>query len=204
MKSHRKGSELTPKEIFHQHGGALRTTKAVAAGIPARTLYSLYEAGVIEQVSRGLYRLKDLGPIEAPDLFTVAKKIPNGVVCLISALAFHGLTTQIPREVDVALKKGSEKPRLTSPPIKFYWISDPAFSAGIETHTVDGALVRVYSVEKTLADCFKFRNRIGQDLCIEALKEWKQRKRPDVKALLHYARICRVEKVIRPYLEALS
>lgn len=163
----------------------------------------MVEVGIIERVSRGVYRLADLPPIGSPDLVTAAIRIPQGVICLISALAFHELTTQIPREVQVALRSGSEKPRLVYPPSKFFWISGKAFTEGVETHVVDGAKVKIYSVEKSLADCFKFRNKIGLDVALEALKLWAS-KRKNWETFLYYARICRVEKIVKPYLEALA
>lgn len=138
-----------------------------------------------------------------PDLTLVALRIPKGVVCLISALAFHNLTTQIPHQVHVALPKDAEKPRLDFPPVKFFWLSQSVFSAGIEEHTQDGVPLRVYSVEKSLADCFKFRNKIGLDVALEALKAYRNTQGFDSELLLHYARIDRVERVILPYLEAL-
>ena len=159
--------------------------------------------GTLETFSRGIYRLTDSEPMGNPDLVTVATRVQNGVVCLISALAFHEITTQIPHEVHVALQRGSEIPRLDYPPIKFYWFSDKAHSAGVETHELDGVSVRIYSPEKTLADCFKFRNKIGLDTAVEAVRFYRERRSVNVDALMHYAKICRVEKVMRPYLEAI-
>ena len=159
--------------------------------------------GTLETVSRGVFRLADSEPLGNPDLVTVATRVQNGVVCLISALAFHEITTQIPHEVHVALLRGAEIPRLDYPPIKLYWFSDKAYNAGVETHEFDGVSVGIYSPEKTLADCFKFRNRIGLDTVVEAVRFYRERKSVNVDALMRYAGICRVEKVMRPYLEAL-
>jgi len=130
-------------------------------------------------------------------------RVQGGVICLISALAFHELTTQIPHEIHVALKRGAEIPRLDYPPIKLYWISNKAHSAGVETKEFDGVSVRIYSPEKTLADCFKFRNKVGLDTAVEAVRFYRERRNVKVDALIHYAKICRVEKVMRPYLEAI-
>ncbi|MBI4249430.1 MAG: type IV toxin-antitoxin system AbiEi family antitoxin domain-containing protein [Elusimicrobia bacterium] len=190
-------------EIFRAHGGLLRTSQALKLGIHPRNLYGMREAKIIEPISRGLFHLTELPPLSKPDLATVALKIPQGVICLISALAFHDITTHIPHEVFVALRKGAEKPRLDFPPVRFVWLSESVFSAGIETHKADGAEVRVYCPEKTVADCFKFRNRIGTDVALEALKLCRERKRSKPKALLKYAKLCRVERVMKPYLEAL-
>lgn len=183
-------------------GGILRTGEALHHGIHQRTLYAMRDSGVLERLDRGLYRLADLPPLSDPDLVTVARKIPQGVICLISALSFHELTTQIPHAVYVALKRGAEAPRLAYPPVRKFWFSGEAFTAGIEQHEIDGATVRVYSVEKTLADCFKYRNKIGMNTVLEALTFYRERKKPRLMELNQFARICRVEKIMRPYIEA--
>lgn len=188
--------------VFRQHGGTLRTSEALRLGIHPRTLYSMRDSGLLRQLSRGLYRLAELPPLSNPDLVTVALKIPRAVICLVSALAFHELTTQIPHAVDVALPSGAERPRLDYPPLRVFWFSGPAWSEGVETHLVDDSPVRVYSPEKSVADSFKFRRKIGLDVALEALNLYRQRRDFDVSRLLHYARICRVEKVLRPYVEA--
>ncbi len=189
--------------VFRKHGGILRTSQALQAGIHPSTLYSMRDDGTLEAVSRGVYRLVDSEPPGNPDLVTVATRVRGGVICLISALAFHELTTQIPHEVHVALQRGAEIPRLEYPPIKIYWASGQAYSAGVETHEIDGVGVRIYSPEKTLADCFKFRNKIGLDTAVEAVRFYRERRSINMDALMRYAKICRVEKVIRPYLEAI-
>lgn len=191
------------KQIFRRHGGVLRTSEAIRLGIHPRTLYAMRDEGILECLSRGLYRLADLPPLGNPDLVAVALKVPNGVICLISALAYHELTTQIPHEVYLALPRGTEPPRLEHPPVRLFWFTGEAFTAGIDTHQLDGVPVRIYSAEKTLADCFKYRNKIGLDTAVEALRLYRSRRRIDVDELMRFARICRVEKVMRPYLEAL-
>ncbi|WP_022949979.1 type IV toxin-antitoxin system AbiEi family antitoxin domain-containing protein [Methylohalobius crimeensis] len=191
------------KQAFHHHGGVLRTSEAIRLGIHPRTLYAMRDSGVLECLSRGLYRLAELPPLSNPDLATVALRVPNGVICLISALAYHELTTQIPHEIYLAVPRGAEPPRLDAPPVRVFWFTGKAFSEGIEVHEVDGTQVRIYSVEKTLADCFKYRNKIGLDTAIEALKLYVNRRRIQLDKLMAYACICRVEKVMRPYLEAL-
>ena len=189
--------------IFKKHGGILRTAKALRAGIHPSTLYAMRDSGSIEVVSRGVYRLAGSEPLGNPDLVIVATRVRGGVICLISALAFHKITTQIPHEVHVALLRGAEEPRLEHPPIKTYRFTGQAFTAGIETHELDGVSVRIYSLEKTLADCFKFRNKIGLDTAVEAVRFYRERRSVKVDALMRYATICRVEKVIRPYLQAI-
>jgi predicted transcriptional regulator of viral defense system len=178
-------------------------SEAIRLGMSRKTLYAMRDAGALEQVSRGLYRLRGLPALASPDLVTIAKRIPQGVVCLISALAYHELTTQVPHEVYVALVKGAEAPRIDYPPVRLFWFSGAAFTEGIETRKVDGLSVRIYSAEKTIADCFKFRNKLGMDVVLEALKLWRDRRGRHVQALLAHARHCRVERVMRPYLEAL-
>ena len=191
-----------PEEIFRKHGGRLRMSEAIAQGITRYMLYSLRDKGIIEQVSRGIYRLVDLPPISNPDLVTVSLRFPNAVICLVSALAYHGITTQIPHVVFVAVSRGSRMPALDHPPIQAHRFSNEAYKSGIEEHPIDGVPVKVYSAEKNLADCFKFRNKIGMDVVLEALKLYKARKKFNLGELLRYAKICRVEKVMRPYLEA--
>lgn len=191
-------------ELFRQHGGGLRMAEALRLGINRKALYAMRDAGVIEPVSRGLYRLASLAPLAHPDLVTVATRVPHGVLCLISALSFHDLTTQVPHTIDVALERGTRKPRLDYPPTRFYWFSGPAFSDGIETHELDGAPVRIYDPEKTLVDSFRYRNQIGMDVVLEAMKLWRERRRRKLDVLLKYARMRHVERAMRPYLEAMS
>jgi len=190
-------------EIFKKHGGVLRTAEALRSGIHPRTLYAMRDSGLLERVSRGVYRLAESPPLGSPDLVTVATRIPAGVICLISALSFHELTTQIPHEVHVALPSGAEEPRLEHPPIRTYRFAGESFTEGVETHVLDGVRVKIYSPEKTLADCFRFRNRIGLDTAIEALRSYRERGRLRVDELMRYASICRVRTVIQPYLEAI-
>lgn len=192
----------TALNAFRATGGMLRTRDALKAGIHPRTLYELRDSGRIEQLSRGLFRLSEAPSLGNPDLVTVALKIPDGVLCLISALAWHELTTQIPHEIYVAIPRGAEPPRLSYPPVRHFWFSGKAYSEGIETQKVDGVPLRVYCREKTIADCFKHRHRIGLDTVLEALKTYGQQGRINVESLLSYSEICRVKRVIQPYLEA--
>jgi predicted transcriptional regulator of viral defense system len=189
--------------VFKKNGGILRTSQALRAGIHPSTLYTMRDGGILEVVSRGVFRLASSEPLGNPDLVTVGTRVQRGVICLISALAFHEITTQIPHEVHVALQRGAEIPRLEYPPIKIYWFKGLAFTAGVETHQLDGVGIRIYSPEKTLADCFKFRNKIGLDTAVEAVRFYRERRGVNVDALMRYAAICRVEKVMRPYLEAI-
>jgi predicted transcriptional regulator of viral defense system len=192
------------RSIFRKHQGLLRTSEALALGISPRTLYALRDSGALTQLSRGVYRLSDMPPLGNADLVQVAIRVSQGVICLISALALHELTTQIPHRVYVALPDHAEPPRLEYPPLRIVWLSGQAYAAGIETHTMDGIPVQVYGVAKTVADCLKFRNKIGLDVALEALKESLRGPHCSVKDLLKYAQIDRVERVMRPYLEVLA
>ena len=188
--------------IFKERNGTLRTCEALRAGIHPRSLYEMRDRGEIEQIARGLFRLAELPPPGEPDLLTIAKKVPQAVFCLLTALAFHRLTTQIPHAVEVALPRTARIPRLDHPPIKVFRFSPESLNAGIETHSLDGIAIRVYCREKSLADVFKYRNKVGLDIALEALRAYRSQPKQDYQAVMRFARVCRVENVIRPYLEA--
>jgi predicted transcriptional regulator of viral defense system len=190
-------------EIFNTHKGILKTSQALALGIAPRTLYAMRDAGLIRQISRGVYQLTNQETPSNPDLVNVALRIPKAVICLISALHFYGLTTQIPHKVYIALPQSAEKPRLEFPPLDIVWLSQKSYAAGISEQQVDNVLIKIYSKEKTIADCFKFRNKIGVDVALEALKEYVKMPDRQIDKLLSYARIDRVEIPISRYLEAL-
>ncbi|MBU2603642.1 MAG: type IV toxin-antitoxin system AbiEi family antitoxin domain-containing protein [Actinobacteria bacterium] len=190
-------------EIFRNAGGLLRTRQALAAGVHPRTLYAMRDAGLLDRLGRGLYRLANLPPLGSPDLVTVAATVPHGVVCLISALSFHELTTQIPHQVFLALGRGVEPPRIEHPPLRLFWFTGAMFTDGIERHGMDGLTLQVYGPAKTVADCFRYRNKLGMDVALEALRLYRERDYFSVEDILHYAGICRVQTVIRPYVEAL-
>ncbi len=197
-----KPAVKTALRIFEKNK-AMHSSEIFAQGIQPRTLYQMRDEGLVIQEGRGLYRLAEGQIWSDPDLAVVALRIPKGVICLISALYFHQLTTQIPHEVYVALPKDSEKPRIQHPPTRFFWISPEPFKAGIEKHSVDNVEVKVYGVAKTIADCFKFRNKIGMDVSLEALREGLRQKRCKPEEILRFARINRVERIMLPYMEAL-
>jgi predicted transcriptional regulator of viral defense system len=182
----------------------LRTSKAIRLGIHPRSLYALRDAGEIEPVGRGLYRLSTSPPLSSPDLVPIAIRIPRAVVCLISALAHHGLTTQIPHAVDIALPSHAKVPKVDGVPLRVFWYSERSFRAGVEAVAIDDVAVRIYSPEKTIADCFKYRNKIGLDLAIESLRTYRERMpKPNRAALIKFAQINRVQKVMRPYVETI-
>jgi predicted transcriptional regulator of viral defense system len=195
----------TVLETFRQHGGVLRTGQALMRGIHPAALYDLVEAGQLTRLARGLYRLADAQEFSNPDLAVVATKAPDAVVCLISALSFHGITTQVPRAVYLAVPRGRYAGlRLRTPPVKIYRFDAASFDEGIEAHQIDGITVRIYGVARTLVDCFKYRNKLGLDIAIEALRFVRARKRISNREILHFARLLRQVRVIGPYLESVT
>lgn len=200
----RRGDALEmAADRFRERGGILRAAEAIRLGVHPRTLYAMRDAGVIERLSRGVYRLANLPPLGNPDLVAVALRAPKAVLCLLSALAVHDLSAQIPHEVHVALQRGAQPPRIGHPPVRVFWFTGAAFTSGIERHVLDGVGVRVYGAAKTVADCFKYRNKLGLDVALEALKLYLRKKRGRPDELMRFARVCRVEAVMRPYVEAL-
>jgi len=195
-------SVIQVKYIIKKQGGIISLSDALGAGIQRHTLYTLLKKGELERLSRGIYRLTDLPELSDPDLMIIATRAPNAIICLISALSYHELTTQIPHDINIALPTGKKAPKIDYPPIQPYWFNQRSYEAGIETHLLDGIELKVYSAEKTLADSFKFRNKIGMDVVLEALKLYREKQRIDVNSLMKYAKICRVQNIIKPYLEA--
>jgi predicted transcriptional regulator of viral defense system len=189
--------------LFRAHGGVMRMAEAVRAGVHRRTLSALREAGLLEQLSRGLYRLAEAPPLAYPDLVAVARRAPKGVVCLISALAFHELTTQVPHQVDLAVPRDGEPPRIDYPPMRVVRWGPRAYGFGIERRVLGGFPVPIYGREKTLADCFRYRSAVGLDTVLEVLRRYKRQGRVDASTLLDAARACRVATTMRPYLEAI-
>jgi len=190
--------------IFREQGGLLRTSEAQELGIHPRVLYYLRDSGQLTQLSRGLYRVAGLPPLSHPDLTVVAARSDPARICLISALDFHDLTTEVPHAVDIALPGGRRPPALDHPPIRVFRMSGEALTEGVERHDLGGADVKIFGPAKTVADCFKFRNRIGLDTALEGLRAYLEKASGRTEDLMHHARICRVESVLRPYVEALS
>jgi predicted transcriptional regulator of viral defense system len=188
---------------FRRAGGFLRTSDALRLGIHPRTLYALRAQGTILAVARGAFLLADHRQSEHLDLAVVGARHPRGVVCLVSALAWHDLTDQIPHEVHLALPPGSWTPRGTYPPLRTYRFSGPSLTAGVEEHQVLGVNVQVFSAAKSVADTFKFRNRVGLDIVIEALQRYRRSRGFRADRLQQFAALCRVEHVMQPYLQAL-
>jgi len=183
--------------------GIVRPRDIEAIGLPREYLIRLYRQGRLHRSGRGIYTVPDANVTERHSYAEVAKRVPEAVVCLLSALAFHEITTQSPPSVWIALRKGARKPVLPSPSLRIVRLSGPSLTEGIDNHQVEGVPVRVYSAAKTVADCFKFRNKIGLDVAIEALKDCLRQKKASINEVYRYAKICRVSNVIRPYMEAL-
>jgi len=181
----------------------LTAGEAAQSGIHSQELSRAVRVGLIERTSRGKYRLAGLPVTENHALVVAAQAVPRGVICLLSALMFHGIGTQLPFEVWMAVERGSRTPSLRYPPLHVAHFSGRAFDQGIEIHRLERQSVRIYSIAKTVADLFKYRKKIGLDVALEALREvWRDR-RVTIDEIDHFARVCRVERVMRPYMEAL-
>lgn len=191
-------------QTFRAKGGTLRTRDLIASGVHTDALYALRESGQIVKLARGLYRLAELGEAEHPDLTVVAARTLNAAVCLISALSYHDITTQIPSSVHLAVPRDSYYRITLSIPVTVYRFDPKTFHAGLETHRIAGMPIRIYGVARTVVDCFKFRNKLGLDVALEALRLARQRKRVQNRELLRYARLLRVEKPMSPYLQAIE
>lgn len=190
---------------FRRHGGALRTKQALALGIHPATLYELRDTGRLKELSRGLFRVAEAKESRNPDLAVIGARAPDAAVCLISALAFHEVTTQIPSAIHLAVPRGNyHQLKLDPLPVQVYRYDPKTFSAGLETQDLGGVTIKVYNVARTVADCFKFRNKVGLDVALEALRLARERKKLPNRELMHYARLLRVEKVVQPYLQALA
>lgn len=184
--------------------GIIRPRDVEAEGIHREYLLRLYRAGELVRVGRGLYALPGAQTSEAVSLAEVAKRVPGAVICLISALQFHNLTTQIAHRVWIAIENRKWEPKFDFPPLELVRFTGRAFSFGIEEHEVNRVSVKVYSPAKTVADCFKFRNKIGMDVAIESLRETLSSRKATIDELWEAAKVCRVANVIRPYLEAIT
>ena len=186
-----------------QQTGVLRARDVVLAGIPHSYLSRLTQQGQLQQIGRGLYMLPDAAITEHHSLVEACKRVPNGVIALLSALRFHQLTTQLPFQVWMALENKAWQPQVDVVPLRFIRFSGQSFTEGIDIHTLEGVPVKVYNAAKTVADCFKYRNKIGLDLCVEALRTGLRQRKFTVDLLVYYAQICRVETIIKPYVEAM-
>ena len=187
-----------------RHQRVLRAADVLAHGWSPQLLLSLHQAGKLQRVTRGLYSLPDAEITEYQTLIEVCQRVPKAVLCLLTALQYHGIGTQMPHEVWVALPEGTQTPALDYPTLRIARLRGDAYSEGIQTVTEHGVPIRVYGVAKTVTDCFKFRNKIGLDVAMEALQEAWRAKRVSMDELWRYASLCRVANVMRPYMESLS
>ncbi len=181
--------------------GMLRPGDLDSIGAPRVVLTRLTASGLLEKTGRGIYRLPGNQGTEHESMVTIATKVPHAVFCLLTALQFHELTTQLPRQIWIAMPRGSHTPKVDYPPVKMVQFSGDAFSEGIEVVELEQVKLRIYCVAKTVADCFKHRNKIGLDVALEALKDARAKRKASADDLWHFAKICRVANVMRPYLE---
>ncbi len=191
--------------FFEQRGGYAHTKELKEAVLKTSDVKALYDAGVLEKIKPGLYRLADL---DYPDdvslsVVDVAKAFPDGVICLISALNYYDLTTFQPSQVSVAIRNNSYAPNILVPPVKVFYFRDRFYEPGIETISTIYGEVKIYSREKTVCDMFRYRNKLGEDLALEGLKNYVASADADLYQLRHYAHICQVKTVMLPYLKAL-
>jgi predicted transcriptional regulator of viral defense system len=184
--------------------GVLRARTLVAEGLSRQRIKELTDSGQLLRLGRGLYSLPDSPVTENHDLAQVAARVTQGIICLTSALQFHGLTTVSPWRIHLLLPRGARPPHIEHPPLIVVYASQTAYEAGIEAHIIEGVSVKVTSVAKTVADCFKYRSTVGLDVALEALKQTLEERRTTRGEIRKYAQICRVENVMRPYIEALS
>ena len=189
--------------LARRHQG-VRSRELAERGIHRQVLSRLVAAGELERVASGLYRISESPLTENHGLAVASAAVPNGVICLLSALRFHRIGTQLPSQVWIAIDRRARRPALKYPPLRIVRFTGEALSEGVDSHRPEGRMVRVYGVAKTLADCFKYRHKIGLDVALEALREAWRARRLTIDQLDRYAGICRVRRVMRPYLEALT
>jgi predicted transcriptional regulator of viral defense system len=197
-------TKLEAAQALVRKQGVLRARDLSARGIPRSYLKRLQDQGAIEKLGPGLYADAKFEPTENHSLVEAAIRVPHGVICLLSALRFHGLTTQAPFQVWLAIDIHAWRPKQISPPLRIVHMGEAALKAGVETHRIGNIDVPVFSAAKTVADCFKYRNKIGLDVALEALKEFCASKKWNHDELWRHAKLCRVANVMRPYLEALA
>jgi predicted transcriptional regulator of viral defense system len=188
---------------YAKEHGIIRVRDMISQGIHPEYLRRMCEKGLLTKMGRGIYISANSEISPNIGLAQTAKRIPHGVICLLSALQFHNIGTQSPFEVWTAIDRKAATPRIDYPPVRIVRFSGKAFSEGIEEYKIEGVLVKIYNKAKTIADCFKYRNKIGLDIALEALKDCRRRKLCSNDQIWRYAKICRVSNVIKPYLEAI-
>jgi predicted transcriptional regulator of viral defense system len=197
-----KDNELI--SFLKKRGGLAGYSEIIKAGFRKGTLKVLLRSGRVDKIDRALYKLQGGIDLPNPDFVTVSIKAPQAVICLLSALAFHEVTSEISRYVDLAIPRGSHANRIKYPPVRFYRFAPNTWEAGVEDHEMEGRRVKIYNLAKTIADCFKFRNKIGINVAREALKVAVAEKRISPKEIMRYAKICRVGNIIKPILESIA
>lgn len=189
--------------FLKKNGGLATYAEILKAGFSKILLKSAQDSNRIQKIDRGLYRLSEGDSFSNSDLVATSIRIPHGVVCLVSALSFHEATKEIPQHIDIAIPRGSHTIKIKYPPVKFYRFNHKTWKAGIEEHRIKGRSIRVYSLARTIVDCFKFRNKIGMDVARDALKVSISEKKVKQKEIMQFAKACRVDRIIKPILEAM-
>lgn len=197
-------TEKTARLLRMARNGPVRARDLEAASIPRAYLTRLRDRGLLEQVDRGIYRLADAPLSELSSLAEVSKRLPNAVICLLSALQAHGLTTEAPHAVWVMIDRHARTPKLENPSLEVVRASGPARTHGVETRIIDGVKVRLTTPAKTVADCFRFRRHVGLEVALAALKDYLRKRKGSIDALIEAARADRIYAFMRPYLEALT
>ena len=189
--------------FIQKNGGFTKYAELIRAGFYKAVIREAMKSGQIERIGRGVYSLANIPDTSHPDFVTVSVMIPNGVICLITALSFYEVTDEIPRYIDVAIPAGSKVRMIQKLPLRFHYFSRKTWEQGIEEHNIDGRKIQVYNLAKTLADCFKFRNQIGMNVARSALKNALEQKKVNHRDIMKYASICRVTNILKPILETL-
>ncbi len=190
-------------KVFRKYGCFARTRDILAVGIHRRDIKRIRDKGRIIRVKRGFYRLSEIPVISNQGFIDLACAVPEGVICLLSALSYHELTTFNPSIISMALCRGTRRPKIEYPPVQFYHFSTKQFEAGIDEIEIKGHRVRIYSPEKTICDCFRYRNKLGLDIAKEGLSEYLKRKDRNLEKLLEYAEICRVKRLLETWINAM-
>ena len=190
-------------KVFKKHNGFARTNDILAAGIHRRDIKRMRDEGRIIRVKRGLYRLSEIPLVSNQGYIDLARAVPEGVICLLSALSYHELTTFNPSVISMALCRGRRRPKIEYPPVEFYYISKKQFKAGVDEIKIKGHKIRIYCPEKTICDCFRYRSKLGLDIAKEGLSEYLKRKDRNLERLFEYAEICRVKKLMEIWVNAM-
>jgi predicted transcriptional regulator of viral defense system len=190
-------------KIFKKQSGFAKTKDITAAGIHPRNIKRIRDGGQVIRVRRGLYRLSDTPLISNQSFVDIVRAVPEGVICLLSALSYHELTTFNPSIISMAICRGKRRPKIEYPPVEFYYFSSKQFKAGIGEIEIQSNKVCVYCPEKTICDCFRYRNKLGLDIAKEGLSEYLKRKDRNLEKLLYYAEICRVKKLMEIWINAM-